>query len=113
MEAKALAKYVGISPRKMRIVANEVRGVQASKALGKLQFMPQVSAKLIEKTIQSAVHNLLDKSDDVLKEDIVVSQIFVDGAPMMKRIRPVSRGRAHRILKRSSHLTVVVSVKKD
>jgi large subunit ribosomal protein L22 len=81
-------------------------------ALNKLRFMPQVAARTIEKTIQSAVANLYDQTEEsVNDEDLIIREIFVDGAPMFKRIQPVSRGRAFRIQKRNSHLTVVIGVK--
>ncbi len=94
----------------MRIVADVVRGKNVQEALNTLHFMPQKAARPIELTIQSAVANLLDLHQDERVDEsvIVVSEIYVDQAPMLKRFRPVSRGRGHRILKRSSHLTVVV-----
>lgn len=94
----------------MRIVADVVRGMNVPEALNMLHFMPQRAARLAERAIHSAVHNLMyEFADDRPKEDeMVVERIFVDAAPMFKRIRPVSRGRAHRIRKRNSHLTVVV-----
>lgn len=96
----------------MRIVVNEVRGLPVADALNKLHFMPQVAARAVEETVQSAVYNLLDKFKDeaINEEEAYISEIFVNGAPMFKRIQPVSRGRAHRIKKRNSHLTVVVRV---
>jgi large subunit ribosomal protein L22 len=112
MEAKARQTFVRISAKKMRIVAREVSGNQVPAALNKLRFMPQVAARTIEKTIQSAVANLYDQTEEsVNDEDLIIREIFVDGAPMFKRIQPVSRGRAFRIQKRNSHLTVVIGVK--
>ena len=94
----------------MRIVADVVRGKRVADALRTLHFMPQKAARPIELTIQSAVANLIDQSEGERVDDtaLVVSEIKVDEAPFFKRHRPVSRGRAHAILKRSSHLTVVV-----
>jgi large subunit ribosomal protein L22 len=94
----------------MRIVADVVRGKRVQDALRTLHFMPQKAARPIELTIQSAVANLIDQNQDERVDDtaLVVSEIKVDEAPFFKRHRPVSRGRAHPILKRSSHLTVVV-----
>lgn len=110
MEARAKRKYIRSSPRKMRIVADVVRGKNVQDALSTLHFLPQKAARPIELTIQSAVANLFDQNqDERLDEDaLVVKIIMVDEAPFLKRFQPVSRGRAHRILKRSSHLTVVV-----
>jgi large subunit ribosomal protein L22 len=112
MQSRAQRHFIRSSPRKMRIVADVVRGKNVQEALQTLHFMPQKAARPIELTIQSAVANLLDKNRDerVDESSLVVSEIFVDQAPMLKRFRPVSRGRAHRIHKRSSHLTVVVGV---
>ncbi len=110
MEARAHSKYVRSSPRKMRIVVNVVRGMPVTEALNTLHYMPQKAARSVERTLQSAVHNLLDRYRDerVDEETLVVRAITVDQAPMFKRIRPAPRGRAHRIRKRNSHLTVVV-----
>lgn len=94
----------------MRIVADVVRGKNVQEALRTLRFLPQKAARPIESTIQSAVANLFDQHEDERVDEaaLVVSEILVDEAPYFKRFRPVSRGRAHPILKRSSHLTVVV-----
>lgn len=110
MEARAVRKYVHGSPRKMRIVVDVVRGMKVGDALSTLHYMPQHAARWVESTIHSAVHNLMDRAADqrVDEEDLVIRQITVDQAPMVKRIRPAPRGRAHRIRKRMSHLTVIV-----
>ncbi len=109
MEARAKHKYIKISPRKLRIVANVIRGKNAQEALATLQFLPQKAAPILDKAIRSAVANLFDRSEDRVDEtSLVIKTVMVDEAPVMKRFQPVSRGRAHPILKRSSHLTVVV-----
>jgi len=110
MEARAVRKYIHGSPRKMRIVVNVVRGMRVSDALSQLHYMPQSAARWVEATIHSAVHNLIDRAADerVDEDEIVIQSIAVDSAPMIKRFRPAPRGRAHRIRKRMSHLTVVV-----
>ncbi len=94
----------------MRIVANVVRGKNVQEALNALHFMPQKAARPIERTIQNAVANLLDQNQNERVDEtaLIVSEILVDEAPFLKRWRPTSRGRAHPILKRSSHLLVVV-----
>lgn len=94
----------------MRIVANEVRGMKVETALSMLHYMPHTAAESIERAIKDAVHNLLDQHQDVRVDEteLVVTEIFIDQAPMFKRIRPAPRGRAHRIRKRNSHLTVYV-----
>jgi large subunit ribosomal protein L22 len=112
MEARARLRYIRSSPRKMRIVADQVRGKGVAEALNVLHYLPQKAATPIEKTIQSAVANLFDQSDAAVNEEVLyVREIFVDEAPFFKRFRPVSRGRAHRIKKRNSHLTVVVAAR--
>lgn len=110
MEARAVRKYIHGSPRKMRIVVNAVRGKKVADALAQLHYMPQAAARWVEVTIHSAVHNLIDRAVDerVEEDELVITSIAVDGAPMVKRFRPAARGRAHRIRKRMSHLTVVV-----
>jgi large subunit ribosomal protein L22 len=110
MEARARLRYIRSSPRKMRIVADQVRGKSVAQAFNLLHYLPQKAATPIEKTIKSAVANLYDQAEGQVEEDaLFVSQIFVDEAPFFKRFRPISRGRAHRIKKRNSHLTVVVA----
>ena len=115
MEARALRKYIHGSPRKMRIVVDVVRGMKVSDALSQLHYMPQAAARWVESTIHSAVHNLIDRAADerVDEDEIVIRTIAVDSAPMIKRFRPAPRGRAHRIRKRMSHLTVTVGSPKE
>jgi len=110
MQARAVRKYIRSSPRKMRIVADVVRGKNVQEAIHTLHFMPQKAARAIEQTVHSAVANLLDKNKEERVDEaaLVVAEIKVDEAPYFKRFQPTSRGRAHPILKRSSHLTVVV-----
>ena len=113
MQATAKLRYIRTSPRKMRIVADQVRGMAVPQALNTLHFLPQTATEPVYKTISSAVHNLLDQNqgERVDENDLYVQAITVDGAPTIKRFRPVSRGRGHRILKRNSHLTVVVALR--
>ena len=113
MKATAKLRYIRSSPRKMRIVADQVRGMAVPQALNTLHFLPQKATEAIYKTIASAVHNLLDQNRDsrVDEGDLYVQAIAVDEAPVIKRFRPVSRGRGHRIIKRNSHLTVVVATR--
>jgi len=94
----------------MRIVVDSIRGMKVGDALSTLHYMPQRAARWVESTIHSAVHNLIDRAADerVNEEELVIRKITVDQAPMIKRVRPAPRGRAHRIRKRMSHLTVVV-----
>lgn len=111
MEARAVRKHIRSSPRKMRTVVNVVRGKKVPEALDTLNFLPQKVTRDVKLTILSAVHNLIDRNKDerIDEEELIVSEIRVDQGPAFKRFRPVSRGRAHPILKRTCHLTVVVS----
>ena len=110
MEARAVRKHIRSSPRKMRVVVNAIRGKRVTDAMNVLQFMPQKATSPVEITIRSAVHNLLDKFRDERpdEEQLVIREIKVDGGAMFKRSQSAPRGRAHPILKRTSHLTVVV-----
>ncbi|HIC37998.1 MAG TPA: 50S ribosomal protein L22 [Candidatus Marinimicrobia bacterium] len=110
MEAQACSRYVRQSPRKIRIVINEVRGKKVSDALNYLHFSPKKGSDVIEKTLRSAVSNLLQKADDanIDPDSLIVSKAFVNGGPHMKRFRPASMGRISRLNKPTSHVTVVV-----
>lgn len=110
MEVKAVAKYIRISPQKARLVADVVRGMDAGQALTTLRFMPKKGAAVIRKVLESAVANA-DQMGTVDVDTLFVKEILVDGGPMLKRFRPRAQGRATRILKRSSHITVVVDEK--
>ena len=107
MEATARRKYVRSSPRKMRLVVDLVRGKPVGEALSTLHYMPHRAARPVEITIQSAVHNLLDRfaNERIDEEGLVIKSIRVDEAPMFKRLQTAPRGRAYRIRKRNSHLT--------
>jgi large subunit ribosomal protein L22 len=108
MEVRATAKYQRIAPRKVRLVMDTVRGIPAGEALGRLKFMPQRAARVVEKVVKSAVANAEDRNvGDV--DDLVIRSAWVDQGPTLKRIRPRAQGRANRILKHTSHVTVVVS----
>jgi len=98
------------SPRKMRLVADQVRGESINKALAILKFSPKVASLRLEKLLLSAIANWQSKneSDDIEKANLFVSEIRVDGGSMLKRLRPAPQGRAHRIRKRSNHVTVVL-----
>tara|TARA_B100000949_G_C14248801_1_gene437109 strand:- start:333 stop:674 length:342 start_codon:yes stop_codon:yes gene_type:complete len=111
MEAQACSRYVRQSPRKIRIVIDEVRGKKVSDALNYLHFSPKKGSEVIEKTLRSAVSNLLQKAEDanIDPDGLIVSKAFVNGGPHMKRFRPASMGRISRLNKPTSHVTVVVS----
>ncbi len=111
MEALACTKYIRQSPRKIRIVMDEVRGKKVGEALNYLHFSPKRGSEVIEKTLRSAVSNLLQKAEDtnIDPDSLTVSKAFVNGGPHLKRFRPASMGRISRLNKPTSHVTVVVS----
>ena len=98
------------SPRKMRLVADQVRGESIDKALAILKFSPKEASRRLEKLVLSAIANWQSKneSEDIEKAALYDSEIRVDGGSMLKRLRPEPQGRAHRIRKRSNHVTVVL-----
>jgi large subunit ribosomal protein L22 len=110
MEAIAKLNNVPTSPRKMRLVADLVRGVRVNNALSILKFEPRVGAAKLEKLLLSAIANWQNKNEDVQLEeaDLFIKEIKVDSGKMLKRLRPAPQGRAHRIRKRSNHVTLVV-----
>ncbi len=107
MEVKAVAKYVRVAPRKVRVVMDLIRGKNVADAFAILKFTPKVGAEVIEKVLKSAVANA-ENNFDMNVDKLYVSSAFVDQGPTLKRIHPRSRGQAFKILKRSSHITVVV-----
>ena len=108
MEVRAVAKYVRISPTKVRKVARTVKGKPVDDALSALAFMSQRSAKILGKIIRSAVSNANQKPG-IEVDSLSVANIVVNQGPSLKRFRPRAMGRATRILKRSSHITVVLA----
>jgi large subunit ribosomal protein L22 len=117
MEAKAQARYVRVTPMKARRVVDLIRGKRASEAVAVLEFAPQAASTPVLKVVQSAIANArftADKFGTAFDEDdLVVQSAFVDEGPTMKRFRPRAQGRANRILKRTSHITVVVGAPED
>lgn len=108
MEVRALAKDTGVSPRKVRLVIDLVRGKKVDEALNMLRFVPSPTAKVVAKAIKSAAANA-ENTFQLSTADLRIVRIFADGAPTLKRFRARSRGRASPILKRSSHITVIVA----
>src|SRR5574344_1065129 len=108
MEVKAIHKYARSSAQKTRLVADQVRGLPVQKALDLLQFSPRKAAALIRKVLLSAISNA-EHNQSLDIDDLVVSKIMVDEGPSLKRIMPRAKGRADRIVKRTSHITVVVA----
>ncbi len=107
MEAKAIAKYVRIAPRKIRIVVDLIRGKSVGEAIAILKHTPKVGSEVVEKVLMSAMANA-EHNYDMNVDNLFVSEAFVDQGPTLKRIHPRSRGQAFKILKRSSHVTVKV-----
>lgn len=107
MEAKAVARYIRISPQKARLVADVVRGQEVEKAINTLRFMPKKGARLLRKVIESAVANA-SQNEAIDVDTLYIKKVYIDGGPMLKRIRARAMGRASRILKRTSHITVIL-----
>lgn len=110
MEAVAKLNNVPTSPRKMRLVADMIRGERVSRALYMLKYESKHPAVRLEKLLLSAISNWQQQNEDANLEeaDLYVKEIFVDGGRVLKRLRPAPQGRAHRIRKRSNHVTLVV-----
>lgn len=110
MESRAVKKYIGSSPRKMRLVTDLIRNKTVKEGLAILQYSKKHPAKDVEKTLKSAYNNLMNALDTgkLDTEDVFVKEIFVNGGPTMKRMLPAPQGRAYRVRKRSAHLTIIV-----
>lgn len=117
MEFRAVHKHARISARKVRLIADMIRGKFADQAIEILKYQPERGAALILKVLQSAIGNARDpeqsKGRTIALEDLIVSEARVDGGPMFKRIKPVSRGMAYMILKRTAHIHVAVKTMDD
>jgi large subunit ribosomal protein L22 len=108
MESRACAKYIRISPRKVRQVVDLIRGKSLNEALSILRFVPKGSAVPVEKVIKSAAANA-ENNYNLNRDDLYVYRVYVDEGPTMKRIMPRARGSADRIRKRMSHITIVLA----
>jgi large subunit ribosomal protein L22 len=111
MEAKAINRYIGTSPRKMRLVIDLIRGKAVEDALSILHFTPKHAAKAAEQVLRSAISNIQNKDEGgrVDSTTLYVKEAFVNGGAMAKRVLPAPMGRAFRIRKRSNHITIVVA----
>ena len=107
MEIKAESKYIKISPRKVRLVANTVRGLSLTSALENLTFLRKRAAKPLFKTLKSAIANAVNNFK-LKEEDLKIKSIEILKGPVLKRWRPVSRGRAHSYEKKMSHIRVIL-----
>ena len=113
MEAKAQARFIRVTPTKARRVVDLIRGKRAEEAVAILRFAPQAAGQTVLKVVESAIANARVKADLASEAfdaaGLVVQQAYVDEGPTMKRFRPRAQGRATRILKRTSHITVVLT----
>jgi large subunit ribosomal protein L22 len=107
METKAVAKFIRISPRKARLVAQTVMGQPVERAMSQLRFTPKKAGGVLLKVVKSAVANA-EQNQDLDVDTLYIKKIYVDGGPMMKRWRPRAQGRVYQIRKRTSHITVVL-----
>ncbi len=110
MQVRAVARYIGLSPRKVRLVVDTVRGKPVGEALAILRYLPNAAAREVAKVVKSAVANA-EQNNHLSAEDLYIASISADEGPSLKRWRPGARGRANPIRKRSSHITVVVAEK--
>ena len=106
---KAIAKFIRMSPRKLRRVVNEIRGKDANTAQTILKFMPYAGARVVEKVLKSAVANAKE-NEKLNPDELRITKAYVDGSSTLRRWRPMSRGRGYPILKRTSHVTLEVTV---
>lgn len=111
MEAVAKLRNYPTSPRKMRLLVDEIRSMGVEKALAFLEFHPQHSAVPLRKLVLSAISNWKQKNEGGDETGLVVKTVFVDGARTIKRMRPAPQGRGYRVRKRSNHVTVIVDTK--
>tara|TARA_B110000467_G_scaffold37713_1_gene34393 strand:- start:508 stop:852 length:345 start_codon:yes stop_codon:yes gene_type:complete len=114
MESKAIARHIHQSPRKIRKTLGGVKGLKVGDALNQLHFSPEKAAKIIEKTVKSAVANLINANKElkINPDELGVKEAFVDGGPVMKRFRAASMGRASQLRRPTSHITIVVTDEK-
>ncbi|MGI6702690.1 MAG: 50S ribosomal protein L22 [Clostridia bacterium] len=110
MEAKAHVKYVRISPRKVEIVLDQIRGKSIDEALAILRYLPQKGARITEKLIQSAAANA-ENNHDMVRDNLYVAQVYANQGPTMKRYKARAQGRANLIRKRSTHISVILREK--
>jgi large subunit ribosomal protein L22 len=108
MATKATLRFTRQAPRKMRLVADQIRGKSVEKALNILAFSEKESAEVIKKVLESAIANA-EHNDNADIDELKITEIFVDAGPVLKRMMPRARGRADRLLKPTSHITITVA----
>lgn len=111
MEVRARLRYLQASPQKVRLVADQVRGKGVEEAASILKFSDKAAARPLGELLRSAIANAEDRDDQIDLDLLYVKEIFVDVGPTLKRFRPQPQGRAHRILKRQSHITVKLATR--
>ncbi len=112
LEARATLRYARISSRKVKIVADLIRGKKVDEALAIVKFTPKASSEIIEKLLKSAIANA-ENNHGMNRGNLIVSEIYANQGPTLKRIRPAAKGSAVRIRKRTSHITIVLKEKED
>jgi large subunit ribosomal protein L22 len=112
MQAKAVARTIRIAPRKVRLVVDLIRGKQVGEAIAILRHTPKAASPVVEKVLNSAMANA-EHNYEMEVNNLVIAQVFVDEGPTLKRFRPRAMGRASAINKRTSHITIVLSEKKE
>jgi len=113
MEVTAQLRYLQASPQKVRLVADQIRGIGVQEASNLLQLSKKAAARPLRKLLQSAIANAENRDDQLDVDRLYVKEIYVDGGPTLKRIRPQPMGRAFRILKRQSHVTIKLESRKN
>ena len=112
MEARAHARYVRVTPMKARRVVDVIRGMKADEAVATLRYAPMSAAEPVRKVVESAMANA-ENNEGLVPSSLWISEAYVDEGPTLKRIQPRAQGRAYRIRKRTSHITVVVESRSD
>ncbi|MCB1055205.1 MAG: 50S ribosomal protein L22 [Acidobacteria bacterium] len=112
MQYTAKLRYLQASPQKVRLVADQIRGMDVQEASNLLQLSKKSAARHVEKVLKSAVANAENRDDQLDVDRLYVKEVFVDGGPTLKRLRPAPMGRAFRVLKRQSHITIKLETRK-
>lgn len=112
MQAKAVAKYVRIAPRKVSLVLDLIRGKEVGEAIAILRYTPKAASPIIEKVLTSAIANA-ENNHDMKVDNLIIKEAFANQGATLKRFRPRAMGRASRINKRTSHITIVLTEKKE
>lgn len=112
MEVTSKLRYLQASPQKVRLVVDQIRGKEVQEAVNLLQLSPKSAARHVQKCLKSAIANAEQREEGVDVDRLYVKEAFVDGGPVLKRLRAAPMGRAHRILKRQSHITIKLDTRK-